>query len=48
MSHLQLGQKEESMKALAEVIRVQPANAQAKQLHALLQSNTAVQLQLIK
>lgn len=46
VSHLQLGQKAESMKALTEVLRLQPANAQAKQLLALLQSNAAIRLQL--
>jgi tetratricopeptide (TPR) repeat protein len=46
VSHLQLGQKAESMKALTEVVRLQPANAQAKQLLALLQSNAAIRLQL--
>jgi tetratricopeptide (TPR) repeat protein len=45
VSHLQLGQKRESMEALAEVIRLQPAHAQAKQLLALLQANAPVRLQ---
>ena len=46
VSHLQLGQKAESMQALAEVVRLQPANTQAQQLLALLKSNTPVRLQL--
>lgn len=46
VSHLQLGQKTESMQALTEVVRLQPANTQARQLLALLKSNTPVRLQL--
>jgi cytochrome c-type biogenesis protein CcmH/NrfG len=48
MSHLQLGQKKEGMEALAEVVRLQPSNAQARQLLALLQSNADVRLQFTK
>jgi tetratricopeptide (TPR) repeat protein len=48
MSHLQLGQKKEGMEALAEVVRLQPANTQAKQLLSLLQSNADVRLQFTK
>lgn len=46
VAHLQLGHKAESLKALNEVIRLQPENSQAQQLRALLQANAAVQLQL--
>ncbi|MCG3118625.1 MAG: hypothetical protein ALAOOOJD_00865 [bacterium] len=46
VAHLQLGHKGESLKALDEVIRLQPENAPAQQLRALLQSNATVQLQL--
>lgn len=48
LSHLQLGQKKEGMEALAEVVRLQPANTQAKQLLTLLQTNADVHLQFTK
>jgi tetratricopeptide (TPR) repeat protein len=48
VSHLQLGQKQQGMEALAEAARLLPANAQAKQLLALLQSNAEVRLQFTK
>lgn len=48
VSHLQLGQKAESMQALTEVVRLQPANTQARQLLALLKSNVPVRLELTK
>jgi tetratricopeptide (TPR) repeat protein len=48
MSHLQLGQKKAGMEALTEVVRLQPSNAQAKQLLALLQANADVRLQFNK
>lgn len=46
VAQLQLGHRAESLRALDEVIRLQPDNAQAQQLRALLQSNAPVQLQL--
>lgn len=46
VSHLQLGQKTESIQALSEFVRLQPTHAQARQLLALLKSNTPVRLQL--
>jgi len=48
VAHLQLGQKTESIKALVEVLRLQPQNNQARQLLALLQSNAAVRLEFAK
>ncbi|MDZ7290554.1 MAG: tetratricopeptide repeat protein [candidate division KSB1 bacterium] len=48
ISHLQLGQKKEGMRALVEVLRFQPTHAEAKQLLALLQANAEVRLEFTK